>query len=316
MWYIYLIIFLITIKVYNKFMCGKCLSETVMTGKVVIVTGANSGIGYETAKDLARRGAKVILACRNEKLGNEAREKIVKYTKNDNVVFMKLDLSSLDSIRSFVRDFLKSEAKLDVLVNNAGAASLGNKYTKDGIVNEMQVNYFGPFLLTVLLVPLLKKTEYSRVVNVSSVLHYFGRVNLKKINAERAYYDLQTYSNSKLCNVLFSNELARRLENTTVSVNSLHPGHIRTNIYKNRGGLIEIIMNFVLSTWFKNAVEGAQTSIYVAVSEECDEVTGKYFVDCSEARMSSKALDKELAAKLWKFSEELVKLKPHEIVGE
>lgn len=314
MWILYIISILIIVKIVNKISCGKCTSDAVMTGKVVIVTGANSGIGYETAKDLARRGAKVILACRNQNYGIEARDTIRKETKSNKVVFAKLDLSSLESIREFVEEVKKTEAKLDVLVNNAGAASLGNKLTEDGIITEMQVNYFGAFLLTVLLVPLLKKSEAGRVVNVSSVLHYFGNIDFDKINKEKAYGDLQTYCNSKLCNVLFSNELARRLKGSHVVSNSLHPGHIRTSIYKHKGGFVEIFMNFVLSTWFKNSVEGAQTSIHVAVAEECEQTNGKYFVDCCEASMSAKSQDKELAARLWLYSEKLVKLKLTEAI--
>lgn len=279
-----------------------------MTGKVVIVTGANSGIGFETATRLARRGAKVILACRDEKKGKEAAERISRMVKHAKVRYQYLDLCSLESIREFVDQFKDSEAKLDVLINNAGASGMGLKKTPDGIIRDMQVNHFGPFLLTLLLVPLLKKSAPSRVIIVSSALHKFGTT--ENINEERKYGYLQTYCNSKLCNVLFSNELARRLEGTGVVVNSLHPGHVNTTLF--RSTILEKLRCLILYTLFKSPEEGAQTSIHLAASDECGYVTGGYFVDCAEAQMGIKAEDAVLASELWNLSEKLVRLKAEE----
>lgn len=309
-----IILFLIALKIYNVLSTGKCTSDAVMTGKVVIVTGGRTGIGYEAARDLARRGAKVIIASSNEKLGLEAKDRIIAATRNKNVAYMQLDLASLDSVRKFVDDFKKNEVKLDVLINNSGAAALGNKHTADGILKEMQINYYGPFLLTILLMPLLKKADSGRIVNVSSVMHYFGKIDLKKINQENYYSELQTYNNSKLCNVLFSNELSRRLKGSGVVTNSVHPGHVKTGIYSNRGGAVELIMNLVLGIWFKNAKEGAQTLIHLAVSEQCDQVSGKYFVDCKAVGVSALAMDRDVAGQLWLHSEKVVKLKLTETI--
>lgn len=298
----------ILIKILNKLSNGKCYSDNVMSGKVVIVTGANSGIGYATALELARRGARVILGCRDDEKGKAAVASIVKVTKNKSVRYIYLDLSSLSSVRKFVDEFKNTEAKLDVLVNNAGASGMGKKMTEDGIIRDMQVNHFGPFLLTVLLTPMLIKSAPSRVIIVSSMLHKFGTI--KEINKEGRYGYFKAYCNSKLCNVLFSNELAKRLEGTGVDVNSLHPGQVNTSLYK--ATLLEKLRTLILYTFFKSPEEGAQTSLYLAVSDDCDQVTGRYFADCTESTMSWKAEDRTMAAELWAMSEELVKLKPEE----
>lgn len=301
---------MLLIKVLNKLSNGKCYSDNVMSGQVVIVTGANSGIGYATALELARRGARVIAACRDDVKGRTAVESIIRATKNKSVKYIHLDLSSLASVRKFVEIFKSTEAKLDVLINNAGASGMGKEKTADGIVRDMQVNHFGPFLLTLLLVPILKKSAPSRVINVSSVLHKFGTI--ENINEERRYGYFQVFCNSKLCNVLFSNELARRLEGTGVDVNSLHPGQVNTCLYKSTA--FEKLRSLILYTFFKSPEEGAQTSLYLAVSDECDQVTGKYFADCEESNMSLKAQDELLAKRLWKMSEELVRIKPEETI--
>lgn len=315
----FIILMLVAIKLYNKYQCGWCYSRAIMTGKVVVVTGANAGIGYETAFNLARRGAKVILACRDIQKGKAAAEDITKKTGNKHVLYKNLDLASLDSVRRFAEDLNSSEAKLDVLINNAGGIGYGDEKTSDGILREMQTNHFGPFLLTLLLVPLLKASDSGRIILVSSLAHKFGTIDFKTINRELKRHSylgvFKIYSCSKLCNVLFSNELSRRLEGTRITVNSLHPGHIRTSIYKNIDNFGETVMNFLLSAFFKNALEGAQTTIYLAVSDDVLDVTGKYFVDCKESTMSKSAMDKELAGELWRYSEELVRLKPEEVSG-
>lgn len=277
-----------------------------MTGKVAIVTGGNSGIGYETALELGRRGAKVILGCRDEQRGRKAVDSIIKKTKNKSIRYMHLDLSSFKSVREFVDEFKSTEAKLDILVNNAGASGVRRDFTEDGIVHDMQVNHFGPFLLTLLLAPILKTSAPSRVIIVSSTYHRFGSVN--DLNTPHSY--IRTYCDSKLCNVLFSNELARRLEGTGVVVNCVHPGHVNTSFY--RATALEKLRTLILYTFFKNPTEGAQTSLYLAVSDDCDQVTGKYFVDCKEGFMGLKARREELGASLWELSEKMVRLRPEE----
>lgn len=308
MWLFWVIVVLILIKIYNKITNGKCYSDNVMSGKVVVVTGGNSGIGYQTALELARRGAKVILGCRDEERGQKAVASIIKKTKNKFVRYMYLDLSSFASVRKFVEDFKSSEAKLDILINNAGASGVHRDKTEDGLIRDMQVNYFGPFLLTILLTPILKKSEPSRVIIVTSTLHRFGTIN--DLNIPHSF--MRTYCDSKLCNILFSNELARRLEDTGVSVNSLHPGHVNTSFYK--ATILEKLRTLILYSFFKNPIEGAQTSLYLAISDEIDQVTGGYFVDCKEGYMGMKARNEDLAARLWEMSEKMVGLKPEETI--
>lgn len=309
MWYIWLILTLVLIKIYNKWSTGKFYDNSVMSGKVVIVTGGNSGIGYATALELAKRGAKVILGCRDSKRGMRAVERIKKRSKNTSVRHIHLDLASLTSVRKFVEEFKTSEAKLDVLINNAGTSGIGQDYTEDGIVRDMQINHFGPFLLTLLLVPMLKKSAPSRVVIVSSVLHRFGRID--DLNEMNRYSYVQAFCNSKLCNVLFTTELARRLDGTGVVVNCAHPGQVNTSLYKST--IFEKLRSLVLYSFFKSPYDGAQTSVFLAVSDECDQISGRYFADCEESKMSLK-VNEDSAKKLWSYSESLVKLRTEETI--
>lgn len=237
----------------------------------------------------------------------KAAERIKRKSKNNQVRHMHLDLADLSSVRKFVEEFKRTEAKLDVLINNAGTSGTSQDLTEDGIVRDMQINHFGPFLLTVLLVPLLKKSAPSRVIIVSSVLHRFGRID--NLNKPNYYSYVQAFCNSKLCNLLFCTELARKLTGTGVIVNCAHPGQVNTGLYKST--IIEKLRSLVLYSFFKSPFDGAQTSIYLAASEDCDQVTGMYFADCQESKISLK-VNEEDARTLWSMSEELVKLKPEE----
>lgn len=304
-WLVYIIVSLALIKLYNTFTSGKCYSDVLLNGKVAIVTGSADGIGYVTALDLASRGARVILGCPHDTRGRDAVTEIIKSTNNDSVTCINLDLKSLTSVRRFVDEFKRLGLKLDILVNSADTRTGGDRKTEDGLIECMQINYLSQFLLTILLVPLLKKSAPSRVVIVSSNLHIYG--NVKNINEPT--FSLQAYCNSKLCGVLFSNELSRRLEGTGVVVNSLHPGYINTDESLT---IIGKIQNLFLSIFFKNPAEGAQTSLHLAVSDDCDQVTGKYFTDCTESATSAAGDNRELAAELWTQTSDLVKLKLEE----
>ncbi|KAJ2949967.1 hypothetical protein O0L34_g11292 [Tuta absoluta] len=283
-----------------------------MKGKVIIVTGANAGLGFHTAKDLAARGGRVILACRNIQRGTTARDDIIAATGNREVVFKQLNLSSLNSVREFAEDVKKTEPRLDVLVNNAGVYGLGDRLTEDKIVEAMQINHFAPFLLTILLLPMLKESK-GRIVNLSSICHYRGEVKIDKINKVNAYSEPLTYSNGKLCSIIFTKELARRLGDSKVTVNAVHPGVILTNIVANNSNSVTRAM-FSIWCWLccRTADEGAQTIIYLSVANEVKNTTGKYFVDCKERFVLWTANDKNLGKQLWEFSEHLVGLKREE----
>lgn len=295
----------LAIVLYCKLTCGINKCSRHLVGKVAIITGGNTGIGYETAKDLADRGAKVIIGCRSVEKGTAARDKIIKETENKDVHFKQLDLASFKSVRAFAEDVLKTEKRLDILVNNAGMFGSGHIKTEDGLLLDMQTNHFGPFLLTSLLLPLLQSSAPSRIVNVSSMAHLFGELDLDNLNFENCKYDAnKVYSATKLCNVLMTVELANRLKGTGVTTNSLHPGGVNTDILP-RIPLFKYALP-LFKPILKSAWEGAQTTIHLAVSPEVNNVSGKYFADCREKSTGKAAQNADTAKKLWKISEKLV----------
>lgn len=294
----------IAFRKYQKWTCGMCTCNTQMTEKIVIVTGSNTGLGFETAKDLARRGASVILACRDRDRGVSAARKIVDITGNKKVFFKRLDLSSFDSVRAFADDILRTESAIHILINNAGTGKLDNSLTSNKLPIEAQVNHFGPFLLTQLLLPLIKSSAPSRIINVSSILHKVGKIDPSSFDkqAKNSFEHMRVYSNTKLANVLFTRKLSRALKDNGVTVNCLHPGAVHTDIFRNKHWIIRFLIKLVLKTPY----EGAQTSIHLAVAPELETVTGKYFVDCCEAKTSKSAQDDDLAEKLWELSEKVI----------
>lgn len=237
---------------------------------------------------------------------------IVQSTGNTLVEVQHLDLSSLDSVRKFANNIINREPRLDVLVNNAGAGGIDNKVTADNLQLGMQVNHFGPFLLTCLLVELLKKSAPSRIVMVSSALYKFARFDIDNLNFEKWFDINQVYCYSKLANILTANVLARKLKGTGVTVNSLHPGVVLTNIWRRLPVIQKALLSFIFKLLCKNSVEGAQTSVYLAVSEEVEGVSGRYFADCKVAQVSKAARDDDLAKKLWEKSEVMVGLQREE----
>ncbi|XP_075971778.1 retinol dehydrogenase 13-like [Anticarsia gemmatalis] len=298
----------ILMTVYQKLTVGICKSSAHMVGKVVIVTGGNSGIGLETAKDLSSRGAKVIIACRSVRRATEAKEEIIKASGNTDVHFRQLDLTSLRSVREFCDQIYKTEKRVDVLINNAGAGGLGNVKTADGLHVGMQVNYFAPFLLTCLLIPLLKSSAPSRIINVSSMMHKYGEIDFENLNMEKYWSDYLVYANSKLFLNLITLELSSRLKGTGVTVNALHPGVASTNIFRNiPSEIIKTIVGAFIGFMFQSPWEAAQTSIYLAVAPEVENVSGKYFSDCRQKLPSKLSQDPELAKRLFVESEKLVK---------
>lgn len=233
-------------------------------------------------------------------------DEIKKETGNDNLIVKKLDLSSLQSVREFAADILKTESKIDVLVNNAGYAETFKKaQSVDGIEMHMATNHYGQFLLTHLLIDLLKKSS-SRIVIVASECYRFARVNVDNLNPLEQM-PAYLYYVSKGANIMFALELAKKLKGTKVTVNSLHPGMIDTGIWRNVPFPLTIPMA-VMKGFFKSAVEGAQTSLYLAVSQEVAGVSGKYYSDCKEATLQSYITDEQKCKKLWEESVKMVKL--------
>ncbi|XP_017846266.1 retinol dehydrogenase 12-like [Drosophila busckii] len=282
---------------------GQYTKQTDETGKVVIVTGSNTGIGKETARELARRGATVYMACRDEQRAEQARQEIIKDTKNENVRFLELDLASLDSVRKCVAVFKLQQDRLHILINNAGLGLGPRRLTKDGFEMQLGVNHMGPFLLTMLLVDLLKKSAPSRVVNVSSRVHAYGKLKVDDLNSEKSYNETGAYNQSKLANILFTRELAKRLEGTGVTVNALHPGVVDTELYRNlkciQNDFGQHVVRPLMTPFVKTPKSGAQTTLYAALDPDLVNVTGLYFSDCKPKKVSAAAADEETAKFLW-----------------
>ncbi|XP_030388358.1 retinol dehydrogenase 12-like isoform X2 [Scaptodrosophila lebanonensis] len=301
---------LISIAVYfikDLMQGGKFNKETDEKGKVVIVTGSNTGIGKETVRELARRGATVYMACRDMKKCEEAREEIVLETKNKYVYCRECDLASLDSVRKFVASFKREQQKLHILINNAGVMRCPRSVTKDGFELQLGVNHMGHFLLTNLLLDVLKGSAPSRIINVSSLAHTRGEINVGDLNSEKSYNEGGAYNQSKLANILFTRELAKRLEGTSVTVNALHPGVVDTEIFRHMGFFSNFFANLIFRPLFwpfiKTAKNGAQTTLYAALDPDLAETTGKYFSDCNLKDVAAAATDDQMAKWLWAVSE-------------
>lgn len=300
-----LFILAILTKVYFKMTTGKCRSTARLDNKTVIITGGSTGIGLETARDLARRGARVILAVRSLERGNSAAKDIMESTASSQVIVKECDLSRLKSIRAFCDDILSSRERIDVLILNAGMVPPPGKFlTEDSLELQFVSNHLGHFLLTNLLLQRLVQCAPSRVVVVSSVLHFFGKIDFDNLSFEKYTPDpFFTYSMSKLCNLLFAKQLTRQLEGSGVTVNALHPGLVATSINRQTPWYVKNVFQPLTWFWAKSPTEGAQTSIYLSVSEEVSGVTGRYFSDCKEAACSSSANDHFLQENVWKVSQ-------------
>ncbi|KAL1271422.1 hypothetical protein QQF64_030438 [Cirrhinus molitorella] len=284
---------------------GVCRSKTRLDGKTVLITGANTGIGKETAVDMAKRGARVILACRDMGRANSAADEIRKRSGNGNVVVKMLDLASLQSVRALAKDVHQTEDRLDILINNAGIMMCPPWKTEDGFEMQFGVNHLGHFLLTNLLLDLLKKSTPSRIVNVSSLAHETGKIHFDDINLEKNYDTLVSYRQSKLANVLFTRELAARLKGTGVTTYALHPGVIHTELgryYFPSLPLWKRILFMPLYFVVKTPWQGAQTSIYCAVDESLKNSSGLYYSDCALKEAAPPGRDDAAARRLWDLS--------------
>lgn len=285
---------------------GVCKCKTELKGKTALITGGNSGIGLETAKDLARRGARVIIASRNVEKSEDAVKHIKETTGNDKVEYRYLNLGKKDSIVKFTEDFNKEFDRLDILVNNAGCGFIKWKTTEDGIDLLMQVNYVGPFHLTYLLLEKLIASKPSRIVNVSSIAHRIAKLNIEDLKKCSSQYHVFRYSKTKLCDVLWTRSLAKKLPRG-VTANVLHPGLVKTNIFDFLPPFSKKILFLIIDFLYKTPVEGAQTIIHLCVSPNLENATGGYYVDCKELEPSKIAKNDDLAEKLWNETLKLIK---------
>ncbi|XP_071640320.1 retinol dehydrogenase 11-like [Temnothorax longispinosus] len=313
-----------------------CTSQVRLDGKIAIITGANTGIGRETARDFYRRGARVILACRNVEKANAAIEDIKRNpfpsahsklledkNKLGNLAVYQLDLSSFKSVRKCAKMLLREESAIHILVNNAGMMFTPYEITKDGFEIQLQSNYLGHFLLTLLLLPKMQSSGPGcRIVNVSSLAHIFGQIHYDDINLEKSYSYIRpwkAYMQSKLANILFTKELAHRLEKAKISginVYSLHPGVIRTELSRNYNRTIipgaTFFVQYIMRPFIKNPEQGAQTTIYCAVDEKTANETGLYYSECRVTNPKSIARNDQEAKKLWNYTCQLLQLELNE----
>ncbi len=272
-----------------------------MTGKVCVITGSNAGIGKETALGLARMHATVVMVCRDGLRGSTAQHELKQQSGNDSIELMICDLASQNSIRRLASELKERHDRLDVLINNAGVLLREHSLNEDGIENTFAINHLGYFLLTNSLLEVLKKSTPSRIVNVASTAHKYGKLDIGAWVTGADYSAFNAYANSKLANVLFTYELARRLEGTGVTANCLHPGAVGTNLFRGLPGFLEALIKLVTL----RPERGARTSIYLASSPDVEGVTGMYFAKRKEQRSSPESHDHNAARRLWEVSEEL-----------
>lgn len=276
-----------------------------LSEKTIMVTGATAGIGKVTALRLAEIGATVVGVGRNPAKCEAVSEEIRLLTGNPRVEFLVCDLALLARVRRLAEEFRKRHGRLDVLVNNVGGFFFRRQVTAEGIEMTFALNHLSYFLLTNLLLDLILAAPSARIVNVSSQAHYSGVLNLDDLEMKRWYNGWKAYAQSKQANVLFTYELARRLNGTEVAVNALHPGFVATQFGHNNGLIVRLGIRLTQAVSGRTPEEGARTSVYLASSPEVDGVTGKYFVDCQPRRSSPASYDPELAQRLWAASESM-----------
>lgn len=276
-----------------------------MDGKFCVVTGGTDGIGLVTATTLAERGARVLIVGRNPEKGASAAARIQQATGADSVEFLRADLSSQLEIRELAENIRTRTDSIDVLVNNAGAVFLKRQESIDGFEMTFALNQLGYFLLTCLVRDLLENGAPARIVNVSSDLHKGPQLDFDALDSRTSYSGFKAYQKSKLANLLFTRELAKRLAGTGVTANAVHPGYVNSNFGNNNAGIMKPLMRVSATLFGRTPEKGAQTSIYTATSPEVEGLSGKYFRDCKETMPSAEAMDDLAAARLWDICEQM-----------
>ncbi|XP_046670235.1 retinol dehydrogenase 13-like [Homalodisca vitripennis] len=295
---------------------GKCVATTRLDNKTVIITGCNTGIGKVTVRELYKLGARVVMACRDVKKAEEAAEDIkstvaTQETKDlGEVVVQKLDLSSLTSVRECAKKLLETESHIDILINNAGVMMCPYTPTEDGFEMQFGTNHLGHFLFTCLLLPRIISSAPSRIITLSSVAHARGKIDFDDLNwQKRPYSPMAAYGQSKLANVLFSKELARRLGDKRVTTYAVHPGVIRTELGRHMDSVYFKGSRQLAATlgyfFYKTLDQGAQTTLHCALDPDVGSQTGLYYSDCATKEPSATAQDEEVARKLWEESARL-----------
>ena len=277
-------------------------------GKTVLITGASSGIGFQAALDLARLGARVAMVGRDPGRSEAAAREVTTASGSKDISLFLCDFASQAAVRQLAEAFRARHNRLDVLVNNAGGVNKTRTLTVDGIETTFAVNHLASFLLTNLLLDLLRRHETARIVTVASVGHFQGTLDFDDLGFERAYSIMRAYSRSKLANILFSNELARRLAGTGVTSNSLHPGSVDTRIWSGAPLWAKPLIQLVFRPFFITAAQGGSYIVRLVAQPELSSVSGKYFDKAKMTAPSALATDEALAKRLWQVSASMVKL--------
>ncbi len=280
-----------------------------LVGKTALVTGATSGIGFHTALGLAREGAHVILGGRDEERARKSVEVIRRETEAPRIDYLIADMSSMAGVRSFAEQILNQYSRLDILVNNVGGLFLTRQISEDGYEKTFALNHLSYFLLTEMLKDMLIASAPARIVNVSSTAHQNSQIDFEDLHSTRRYRGMTAYGQSKLANLLFTYELARRLADTGVTANALHPGFVRTALGTKNSNPVLAALNWLVFRAGMSPERGARTSLRLASSPELEEVTGKYYSAGNQVRSSRMSYDKAAAARLWDLSEELTGLR-------
>ena len=274
--------------------------------KICVITGANSGIGKAAAIEIAKVSDQVIMVCRNLDKANTAREEIKRVGIHAEIDIVQCDFSSQESIRAAARELLEKHPKIDILLNNAGFIANGFSTTVDGLESTFAVNHIGYFLFTNLLLDALKASNAARIVNVASEAHRIARFDPKDVQLSKNFHPWKAYGLSKLYNIMFTHELAKRLQGTKITANSLHPGFVKSNFATNMSGFGGLFMTLASPFAITNE-QGAATSVYLCLSPEVRGISGKYFDKKRVKRPIADAFDDRKTAQLWELSERLIK---------
>ena len=282
------------------------MTDWSVKDKTLLITGATSGIGLAAAIELARKGARLVLVGRDRSRGSSAVGQVKQQTGNKQVEFLQADFASLESVATAAQTFLASKRPLHALINNAGVVNTTRRISQDSIEEMFAVNYLAHYLLTRLLLERIKESGPARIVHVASHAYAFCKgINFSDINHSRGYSTFKVYGHSKLANMLFSNELSRRLRGTGVTSNSLHPGAVSTGLGTNNG-MLGKVLPVLLKRFFRTPEQGAATAVYLASAAEIDGVTGKYFFNCKAVEPKAWANDSVAEGRLWGMSEKLL----------
>jgi NAD(P)-dependent dehydrogenase (short-subunit alcohol dehydrogenase family) len=280
-----------------------------MQEKVCLVTGSSSGIGEVTARELAKMSTTVVMLCRNRAKGEAVQAEIKEVSGNAQVDLIVADLSELAEVRRAAQEFKEKYTQLHVLINNAGGMNAERKVTSDGLEVTFATNYLAPFLLTQLLLDVLKASAPARIVNVSAPAHKIGKIDFTDLQGKQRYNSLKAYTQAKLAQIYFTYELAERLAGTGVTVNALDPGHVVSNFNNGTKGITHIIAEVIYFFDGISAEKGAQTTLYLASALEVEGVSGKYFLNCKQIASSRCSYDVAVRQRLWSVSEALIRQK-------